>query len=153
MSQVAKSASAFVRAFLAMLALELEDMVVPFVRRENSLAFMAIVSVFRFDTFRISGVVRLMSEMPGHRLGIQGQPTVMHKVPFEYLDPRFASQARHEIGCAATLQSDTCRCNICASDLSGGRAEAASCAWRKARFPHHPDDHPGVQRRLSETGE
>jgi hypothetical protein len=33
MSQVAKSASAFVRAFLAILALELEDMVVRLVRR------------------------------------------------------------------------------------------------------------------------
>lgn len=33
MSQVAKSASAFVRAFLAILVLELEDMVVRLVRR------------------------------------------------------------------------------------------------------------------------
>jgi len=46
MSQVAKSASAFVRAFLAILVLELEDMVVRLVRRPNSPAFMAIVGQF-----------------------------------------------------------------------------------------------------------
>src|SRR2546421_12899826 len=43
MSQVAKSASAFVRAFLAILVLELGDMVVRWFVRPNSPAFMAIV--------------------------------------------------------------------------------------------------------------
>jgi hypothetical protein len=46
MSQVAKSASAFVRAFLAMLVLELEDIAVRLVRAPSSLAFMAIVGQF-----------------------------------------------------------------------------------------------------------
>ena len=43
MSQVAKSASAFVRAFLAILVLELEDMVVRLVCTLNSPSFVAIV--------------------------------------------------------------------------------------------------------------
>jgi hypothetical protein len=43
MSQVAKSASAFVRAFLAILVLELEDMGSDWFARPNSPAFMAIV--------------------------------------------------------------------------------------------------------------
>ena len=48
MSQVAKSASAFGRALLAILELELEDMMVRLVRAPNSPAFMAIVGQFRF---------------------------------------------------------------------------------------------------------
>jgi uncharacterized membrane protein len=43
---VAKSASAFVRAFLAILVLELEDMVVHWFAGPNSPAFMAIVGQF-----------------------------------------------------------------------------------------------------------
>jgi hypothetical protein len=52
MSQVAKSASAFVRAFLAILVLELEDMVVRLIRP----AFMAIVGQFAWVYRLTSGV-------------------------------------------------------------------------------------------------
>jgi hypothetical protein len=48
MGQVAKSTSAFVRAFLAILVLELEDMVVRVVRPLISPAFIAIVGKFRY---------------------------------------------------------------------------------------------------------
>jgi hypothetical protein len=46
MSQVAKSASALERAFLAILVLELEAMVVRLFAHSNSPAFMAIVGQF-----------------------------------------------------------------------------------------------------------
>ncbi|MET4492704.1 hypothetical protein ABIA94_008310 [Bradyrhizobium sp. LA7.1] len=46
MSQVAKSASAFVRAFLAILVLELEAMVVRLVRPPKLAGVMAIVGQF-----------------------------------------------------------------------------------------------------------
>jgi hypothetical protein len=52
-SQVAKSASAFVRAFLAILVLELEDMVVRLFARPNSPAFMATVGQFAW-VFRLA---------------------------------------------------------------------------------------------------
>ena len=56
MSQVAKSASAFVRAFLAILMLELEDMVIHWFVRPNSPAFMAIVGQFAWVSPLSSGV-------------------------------------------------------------------------------------------------
>jgi hypothetical protein len=49
MSQVAKSASAFVRAFLAILVLELEDMVVRLVRRPKLAAVHGDRSTVRLD--------------------------------------------------------------------------------------------------------
>jgi hypothetical protein len=58
MSQVAKSASAFARAFLAMLVLELEDMVVHWFGRPNSPVFMAIVGQFAWVS-RLTSVSRL----------------------------------------------------------------------------------------------
>ena len=58
----AKCASALVRAFLAMLALELEDMVIQLVRRPSSPAFMAIVGRFAWNT-------RLTSSVPLQPLG------------------------------------------------------------------------------------
>jgi hypothetical protein len=67
MSQVAKSASALVRAFLAILVLELEDMVVRLVRPPNSPAFMAIVGQFAW-------VSRLTSGVPPTRLAAGCSP-------------------------------------------------------------------------------
>jgi len=54
MSQVAKSASAFVRAFLAILVLELEDMVVRLVGPPNR----ADVHGYRWTVFRLTSTVR-----------------------------------------------------------------------------------------------
>ena len=59
MSQVAKSASAFVRAFLAILVLELEDMVVRLV----GLPKLADVHVCRWTVSRLKSAVR-----PAHAL-------------------------------------------------------------------------------------
>ena len=55
MSQVAKSASAFVRAFLAILVLELEDMVVRLLCTLNSPSFVAIVGQFARPGLALSG--------------------------------------------------------------------------------------------------
>jgi hypothetical protein len=97
MSQVAKSASAFVRAFLAILVLELEDMVVHWCARPNSPALMAIVGQFAWVS-RLASGVPLGAGLAGEDLTLapkqpSGRRTNQRGLPAGFVDPTVCSFA------------------------------------------------------------